>query len=765
MNTSTAQVGNAATNGPTVKSVSTATEPTTPVTNEHANRTAAGQPDFADLLASLSDQIPNSDTNAPKVTDKNPDPSIEKISKTSTLDATDSDIPSGIDQVDFIQPKIVANDQSGPLITPRTGKLNTVDAPSSEHPLTEKEVLRAQVSEGTPTTAAPIVTTTRTPTMGLSERIASQHIQATQTTPATQNTSSPAMSGRSETSSRPLPTKGNSLVPASKPEETTGTAMLVKQRRTSETGARHSVQTPTATPHIKSATSDGSVSIETTQAPDVWQKTASIDGISASYDKQTSYTLATPSHMLQPSKELNAQPVSIKLDQPATLSIPATRPTLDMAPQGPISEENRTLPPQILQPATAAAASQTPIDLDHSQKPTIVVDANATRNVTPSQPAPVSSQSIAAQAAISPTSKTAPPSDTVQHPVTADQSKSSPSSAVAEIPVEAGAKSMTKPLAPQLLQPTIVGDVTAASVTAPSKLSPPSTVAAVPVEAGAKSMTKPLTPQLLRPSIASDVSATGAMTPSNPATVSSLSIEVQVAVSPTTKMTIPSDTIQNPVAADQSKLSPSPTVAESPAEAGAKSMTAPLAPQPVLQNTPSLLSGFESQVSSVTVSGTHEILNWDTTQSVSSPQNNSTHLRGELVPHVARQLVEVMTQATNRPVEIALSPHELGRVRMSIVADDNIITVNIVAERGETVDLMRRHIDQLGQTFRSMGYDQINFEFGQSAQGNDHTESDSPGEQADIESDSDQMADALTSEESTIIHLNDAPADGVDIRL
>ncbi len=722
MNTSTAQVGNAATNGPTVKSVSTATEPTTPVTSEHANRTAAGQPDFAELLASLSDQIPNSDTNAPKVTDENPDSSIEKISKTSTLDATDSDIPSGIDQVDFIQPKIVANDQSGPPITPRTGKLNTVDAPSSEHPLTAKEVLRAQVSEGTPTTAAPIVTTTRTPTMGLSERIASQHIQATQTTPATQNTSSPAMSGRSETSSGPLPTKaesGNSPVPASKPEETTGTAMLVKQRRTSETGARHSVQTPTATPHIKSATSDGSVSIETTQAPDVWQKTASIDAISASYDKQTSYTLATPSHMLQTSKELSAQPVSIKLDQPATLSIPATRPALDMAPQGPISEENRTLPPQILQPATAAAASQTPIDLDHSQKPTIVVDANATRNGPPSHPAVVSSQSIAAQAAISPTSKMAPPSDTVQHPVTANQSKSSPSSAVAEIPVEAGTKSMTKPL----------------------------------------------TPQLLRPLIASDVSATGAMTPSNPATVSSLSLEVQVAVSPTTKMTIPSDTIQNPVAADQSRLSPSPTVAESPAETGAKSMTAPLAPQPMLQNTPSLLSGFESQASSVTVSGTHEILNWDTTQSVSSPQNNSTQLRGELVPHVARQLVEVMTQATNRPVEIALSPHELGRVRMSIVADDNIITVNIVAERGETVDLMRRHIDQLGQTFRSMGYDQINFEFGQSAQGNDHTEGDSPGEQADIESGSDQMADALTSEESTIIHLNDAPTDGVDIRL
>ncbi len=50
---------------------------------------------------------------------------------------------------------------------------------------------------------------------------------------------------------------------------------------------------------------------------------------------------------------------------------------------------------------------------------------------------------------------------------------------------------------------------------------------------------------------------------------------------------------------------------------------------------------------------------------------------------------------------------------MAIVTEDGSITVNIVAERGETLDLMRRHIDQLAQAFRGLGYDTVNFSFGQ----------------------------------------------------
>ncbi|MEQ6203020.1 flagellar hook-length control protein FliK [Sulfitobacter sp. HNIBRBA2951] len=88
-------------------------------------------------------------------------------------------------------------------------------------------------------------------------------------------------------------------------------------------------------------------------------------------------------------------------------------------------------------------------------------------------------------------------------------------------------------------------------------------------------------------------------------------------------------------------------------------------------------------------------------------------LRADMTPHIARQMVEAMPQAAHRPVEIALSPQELGRVRMSITTEDGAVTVSILAERADTLDLMRRNIEQLGQSFRSMGYDQISFSFGQ----------------------------------------------------
>ena len=118
-----------------------------------------------------------------------------------------------------------------------------------------------------------------------------------------------------------------------------------------------------------------------------------------------------------------------------------------------------------------------------------------------------------------------------------------------------------------------------------------------------------------------------------------------------------------------------------------------------------------------------DMLHWDPARA--SPTSAAQPVRGDLTPHIARQLVEVLPQATHRPVEIALSPQELGRVRMSIKTDDGAVTVNILAERADTLDLMRRNIEQLGQSFRNMGYDQITFSFGQGM------DSDGQGEGAD----------------------------------
>lgn len=63
-------------------------------------------------------------------------------------------------------------------------------------------------------------------------------------------------------------------------------------------------------------------------------------------------------------------------------------------------------------------------------------------------------------------------------------------------------------------------------------------------------------------------------------------------------------------------------------------------------------------------------------------------------------------------VEISLSPAELGRVRLSMAPGEAGLMVTIYAERPETLDLMRRHGDQLMQELRQAGFDRAEFTFG-----------------------------------------------------
>lgn len=160
-----------------------------------------------------------------------------------------------------------------------------------------------------------------------------------------------------------------------------------------------------------------------------------------------------------------------------------------------------------------------------------------------------------------------------------------------------------------------------------------------------------------------------------------------------------------------------------------------------------------------------EILSWDAPRTSVSTNTGTLPPRSDFAPHVARQLVDVMAQATQRPVEITLSPHELGRVRMSVHSDDGVITVNIIAERADTLDLMRRHIDQLGQSFRAMGYESISFAFGQ---GNDTAERKNPNSgntPKNASRTSEVTASSTDQADPNIIQLSHASTAGVDIRL
>ncbi|MEH6644347.1 flagellar hook-length control protein FliK [Sulfitobacter sp.] len=145
-----------------------------------------------------------------------------------------------------------------------------------------------------------------------------------------------------------------------------------------------------------------------------------------------------------------------------------------------------------------------------------------------------------------------------------------------------------------------------------------------------------------------------------------------------------------------------------------------------------------------------------------APQGSVAPHRAEVAAQVGRQLVEVLASAGSRPLEITLSPEELGRVRMGVITEDGKITVSILAERPETLDLMRRHIDQLGQSFRNLGYEQVSFSFGQGAQSGDQAGADPHGQTTSPPAGTVQP-DAETS--PAIINLDTATTSGVDIRL
>ena len=213
-----------------------------------------------------------------------------------------------------------------------------------------------------------------------------------------------------------------------------------------------------------------------------------------------------------------------------------------------------------------------------------------------------------------------------------------------------------------------------------------------------------------------------------------------------------------PEAAVKSDLTPAPSTPIRTAQPPQITTQANTTPQPVDRSSKAD-PAFTLLVPS---SEGSEMLHWDPARA--SPISTSQPVRGDLTPHIARQLVEVLPQAAHRPVEIALSPQELGRVRMSIKTDDGAVTVSILAERADTLDLMRRNIEQLGQSFRSMGYDQITFSFGQGM------DSDGQGEGTDQ---GDPQATDLNAKDTEAVpvltDLNDpalrVQTTGIDIRL
>lgn len=77
---------------------------------------------------------------------------------------------------------------------------------------------------------------------------------------------------------------------------------------------------------------------------------------------------------------------------------------------------------------------------------------------------------------------------------------------------------------------------------------------------------------------------------------------------------------------------------------------------------------------------------------------------------VAMQIASGMP-GEGRGFELALHPEELGRVRIALSATDAGNTLLIHADRPETLDLMRRHVAQLEQELRNLGFENLSLQF------------------------------------------------------
>ena len=148
------------------------------------------------------------------------------------------------------------------------------------------------------------------------------------------------------------------------------------------------------------------------------------------------------------------------------------------------------------------------------------------------------------------------------------------------------------------------------------------------------------------------------------------------------------------------------------------------------------------------------------TEPLSIVRQDTNINRPEVMRHVAQQLADVARQSPDRPVELILNPEELGRVRLTFTTTDGGIHIAVMAERGETMDLLRRNIDILAQEYRDMGYRDVNFEFTGSGAGQKDGETDQNG--TDQNSNNSDMTDAKN---LTPHQLSLEPSIGLDLRL
>lgn len=131
--------------------------------------------------------------------------------------------------------------------------------------------------------------------------------------------------------------------------------------------------------------------------------------------------------------------------------------------------------------------------------------------------------------------------------------------------------------------------------------------------------------------------------------------------------------------------------------------------------------------------------------------------------HAALQVADAVRQAgPTGALEIALDPEELGRVRLVFSAAEAGLAVTLQAERGETLEMLRRHVDLLLSDLRARGFDDVQVDFGGSMWGGQREASKERGIARHEDAGVSPAATAATAAAHADVP---APTGGLDLRL
>lgn len=87
------------------------------------------------------------------------------------------------------------------------------------------------------------------------------------------------------------------------------------------------------------------------------------------------------------------------------------------------------------------------------------------------------------------------------------------------------------------------------------------------------------------------------------------------------------------------------------------------------------------------------------------------HPAQPMPPTVAPMLVDAASALPDAPVTLTLAPEDLGALRFEMQSRGDTIHVSLTVERPETLDMLRRHVEQLTGEFRQAGFANASFSF------------------------------------------------------